>query len=137
VVANALRLLKLPLPIQNFVRDGRLSVGHAKVILGLTNEKDQNLVVERVIKEGLNVRQTEGLLAKLQKRGSRPTAVKPETVAAPAGDPHVAVLEDRLREVFATKVQLHYAEGKGTLEISFFSDKELERILQILGVNAD
>jgi ParB family chromosome partitioning protein len=137
VVANALRLLKLPLPVQTFIRDGRLSVGHAKVILGLTNEKDQKAVAERVIKEGLNVRQTEGLLAKLQKRGARQTTAKPETVAAPAGDPHVATLEDRLREVFATRVQLHYAEGKGTVEISFFSDKELERILQILGVAAD
>ena len=137
VVANALRLLKLPLAVQNFIRDGRLSVGHAKVILGLTSEKDQALVAERVIKEGLNVRQTEGLLAKLHKRGLRQAAANPETVAAPAGDPHVAALEDRLREVFATKVQLHYAEGKGTVEISFFSDKELERILQILGVNPD
>ena len=137
VVANALRLLKLPSPVQNFIREGRLSVGHAKVILGLTSEKDQKLVAERVIKEGLNVRQTEGLLARLQKRGARPTATTPETVAAPAGDPHVAVLEDRLREVFATRVQLHYAEGKGTVEISFFSDQELERILQILGVAAD
>jgi ParB family transcriptional regulator, chromosome partitioning protein len=137
VVANALRLLKLPPPVQSFIRDGRLSVGHAKVILGLSNEKDQKLVAERVIKEGLNVRQTEGLLAKLQKRALRPTAARPETVAPPAGDPHVALLEDRLREVFATKVQLHYAEGKGTVEISFFSDKDLERILQVLGVNAD
>jgi ParB family chromosome partitioning protein len=137
VVANALRLLKLPLPIQNFIRDGRLSVGHAKVILGLANEKDQKLVVERVIKEGLNVRQTEGLLATLQRRGSRQTTPKLETVATPAGDPHVAALEDRLREVFATKVQLHYAEGKGTVEISFFSEQELERILQILGVALD
>jgi ParB family chromosome partitioning protein len=137
VVANALRLLRLPLPVQTFIRDGRLSVGHAKVILGLTNEKDQKALAERVIKEGLNVRQTEGLLTKLHKRTARQTTVQPETVAAPAGDPHVAMLEDRLREVFATKVQLRYAEGKGTVEISFFSDKELERILQILGVAAD
>ncbi|HEV2437259.1 MAG TPA: ParB/RepB/Spo0J family partition protein [Verrucomicrobiae bacterium] len=137
VVANALRLLKLPLAVQNFIRDGRLSVGHAKVILGLTSEKDQALVAERVIKEGLNVRQTEGLLAKLHKRGLRQAATNAATVAGPAGDPHVAALEDRLREVFATRVQLHYAEGKGTVEISFFSDKELERILQILGVNPD
>jgi ParB family chromosome partitioning protein len=136
-VANALRLLKLSLPLQNFIRDGRLSVGHAKVILGLVNEKDQKLVAERVIKEGLNVRQTEGLLARLQRRGSRPATPRPETVAGAAGDPHVADLESRLREVFATKVQLHYAAGKGTLEISFFSDEELERILQILGVAAD
>jgi ParB family chromosome partitioning protein len=136
-VANSLRLIKLPQTIQNFVREGRLSVGHAKVILGLTDEKNQKLAAERVIKEGLNVRQTEGLIAKLQKRGSRQTTVAPELVAAPGGNPHVADLEARLREVFATKVQLHYAQGKGSLEISFFSDAELERILQILGVRAD
>jgi len=137
VVANALRLLKLPPAVQNYIRDGRLSVGHAKVILGLPNEKDQTLVAERVIKEGLNVRQTEGLLARLQKRGAHHVTVRPEAVAASVGDPHVAALEDRLREVFATKVQLHYAAGKGTVEISFFSDEELERILQILGVAVD
>ena len=137
VVANALRLLKLPATVQTFIRDGRLSVGHAKVILGLTNDKDQKAVAERVIKEGLNVRQTEGLLARLLKRSSRQVAPKPESIAAPAGDPHVADLEERLRQVFATKVQLRYAEGKGSVEISFFSDKELERILQILGVAVD
>jgi ParB family chromosome partitioning protein len=137
VVANALRLLKLPQVIQNFVREGRLSVGHAKVILGLSDEKKQNFAAERVIKQGLNVRQTEGLVAKLQGRDSRKLAIKPETVAAPGADPHVANLEDRLREKFGTKVQLRYTKGKGTVEITFFSDEELERILQILGVSAE
>jgi ParB family chromosome partitioning protein len=137
VVANALRLLKLPQVIQNFIREGRLSVGHAKVILGLTDEKKQNLAAERVIKQGLNVRQTEGLVAKLQGRDSRKLALKPETVAAPGADPHVANLEDRLREKFGTKVQLRYAKGKGAVEISFFSDEELERILQVLGVTSE
>ena len=85
----------------------------------------------------MNVRQTEGQVAKLQKRGSRRTPPAPELVAAPAGDPHIADLEARLREVFATKVQLHYVQGKGTVEISFFSEEELERILQILGVASD
>jgi len=137
VVANAVRLLKLPQVIQNFVREGRLSVGHAKVILGLSDEKNQQLAAERVIKQGLNVRQTEGLVAKLQKRGTHKSTLPPETVAPPGSDPHVADLEARLREVFATKVQLRYAEGKGTVEITFFSDEELERILQILGVTSD
>jgi ParB family chromosome partitioning protein len=137
VVANALRLLKLPQVIQNFIREGRLSVGHAKVILGLSDEKKQNLAAERVIKQGLNVRQTEGLVAKLQGRDSRKLVIKPETVAAPGADPHVANLEDRLREKFGTKVQLRYAKGKGAVEISFFSDEELERILQVLGVTSE
>ncbi|HEY5233276.1 MAG TPA: ParB/RepB/Spo0J family partition protein [Verrucomicrobiae bacterium] len=134
-VANSLRLIKLPDVIQKYVREERISVGHAKVILGLADEKNQKLAAERVIKEGLNVRQTEGLIAKLQKRVGKSTP-QPETVAAPVGDPHVADLEAKLREVFATKVKLNYAQGKGSLEISFFSDAELERILQILGVTS-
>ncbi|MGA3143371.1 MAG: ParB/RepB/Spo0J family partition protein [Verrucomicrobiota bacterium] len=137
VVANALRLLKLPQVIQNFVREGRLSVGHAKVILGLSDEKKQKLAAERIIKQGLNVRQTEGLVAKLQARDLRKLGIKPETVAAPGTDPHVTNLEDRLREKFGTKVQLRYAKGKGVVEISFFSDEELERILQVLGITPD
>ena len=135
-VANALRLIKLPAVIQGYVRDERISVGHAKVILGLANEKLQMLAADRIIKEGLNVRQTEGLIARLETRASRKTS-QPETVAAPAGDPHVADIESRLREVFATKVQLKYAAGKGSVEISFYSDAELERILQLLGVKQD
>jgi ParB family chromosome partitioning protein len=139
-VANAMRLLKLPEGIQKYVRDERLSVGHAKVILSLADEKNQKLAAERVIKEGLNVRQTEGLVTKLQKRGSKATGSKEHeasVLTVPIGDPHVADLEAKLREVFATKVQLRYVQGKGALEISFFSDAELERILQILGVKRD
>ena len=136
-VANAMRLLKLPDIVQKYLRDGRLTVGHAKVILGLSDEKQQQLAAERVIKEGLNVRQAEGLVAKLQKRGARSKEQGIVVLAPPAGDPHVADLEAKLREVFATKVQLHYAQGKGSVEISFFSEEELERILQILGVRQD
>jgi ParB family transcriptional regulator, chromosome partitioning protein len=136
VVANALRLLKLPSDVQTYIRDGRLSVGHAKVILGLTDEKQQKLAAERVIKEALNVRQTEGLIVKLQTRepgrGPKPGVVIPLTQ-----DAHVADLENRLRERLGTKIQLRYKQGKGALEISFFSDEELERVLQILGIISD
>jgi len=133
VVANALRLLKLSPTIQNYIREGRLSVGHAKVILGLTTEPHQKLAAERVIKEALNVRQTEGLVAKLLNRAGKPTA-KTGLVLPLAADAHVADLENRLRERLGTKVQLRYAQGKGAIEIAFFSDQELERILQIVGV---
>jgi len=136
VVANALRLLKLPVDVQAQVRDGRLSVGHAKVILGLTGTDEQNLAAERVLKDSLNVRQTEELVTRLQaktevgqipaRNGGHATPVVP--------DVHVANLENRLRERFGTKVQLRYRAGKGALDIRFYSDDELERILQIMGV---
>jgi ParB family transcriptional regulator, chromosome partitioning protein len=135
VVANALRLLKLPTALQGYLREGRISVGHAKVILGLTTERQQQLAAERVIKEGLNVRQTEGLVAKLQTRGTSPA--KPGGVTPLTEDSHVADLENRLRERLGTKVHLRYAHGKGALEVSFYSDAELERILHILGINLD
>ena len=79
VVANALRLLKLTPKLQTFVRDGRLSVGHAKVILGLASAEEQDLAADRVLKKSLSVRQTEELAAALQKKqgqknGGRNTA---------------------------------------------------------------
>ena len=132
-VANALRLLKLPQSVQDFIRQGQLSMGHAKVILGLTDEKGQTLAAQRVVQESLNVRQTEGLISKLLLRPEKEPTNR-TAVAPPAGDPHLTDLEGQLREMFATKVKLNYAEGKGSLEISFFSDAELERILQVLGV---
>jgi len=135
VVANALRLLKLPTVLQGYLRDGRLSVGHAKVVLGLATEKLQQQAVERVIKEGLNVRQTEGLVAKIQERATGPA--KSPTITPLTKDAHVANLENRIREKLGTKVNLRYAQGKGGLEISFYSDDELERILQILGINVE
>lgn len=135
VVANALRLLKLPLTLQNYIRDGRLSVGHAKVVLGLTNDKQQELAAERIIKDGLNVRQTEGLIAKLQARGTG--AAKSGKITPLTQDAHVADLENRIREKLGTKVHLRYSQGKGALEISFFNDDELERVLEILGINVE
>src|SRR5205814_8711130 len=68
VVANSLRLLKLPAEVQNYLRDDRLSVGHAKVILGLPTPEEQRLAAERIIKLNLNVRQAEDLVAQWQNR---------------------------------------------------------------------
>ncbi|HEX5222529.1 MAG TPA: chromosome partitioning protein ParB, partial [Verrucomicrobiae bacterium] len=96
--------------------------------------KHQRAAAERIIKEALNVRQTEGLVAKLQsKDGAKAKATRTPLQT----DAHVANLENKIRERLGTKVQLRYALGKGALEISFFSDAELERVLQILGVNAE
>ena len=134
-VANATRLLKLPAPVQSFLRTGRISVGHAKVILGLADEKIQQAAAERIVKDGLNVRQTEGLVAKLQVRGPRSSDGKIKAIVPI--DSNIGRLEEKLREKFGTKVHLKYARGKGAVEISFFSDDQLQSILETLGINAD
>jgi len=136
LVANALRLLKLAPEIQVYLRDGRLSVGHAKVILGLSSEKLQKIAAERILKETLSVRQTEALITRLQAKEAEAIS-KPALPAPAARDAHVTHLEDQLRERLGTKVQLRYNQGKGSLEINFFSNDELERILQLLGINND
>lgn len=136
-VANALRLLKLPPELQGYVRNNLLSVGHAKVILGLATPDQQRLAAERIIKDGLNVRQTEDLISRLQ-AGQAPVPQTAVTNRAPASkDIHVAALEGQLQERLGTKVLLQYRKGKGSVEIRFYSDQDLDRILQLLGINPE
>jgi ParB family chromosome partitioning protein len=138
-VANALRLLKLDGEIQAHVRNGRLSVGHAKVILGLSGAAEQKLAAERILKQNLNVRQTEELVARLQgaPAASSLGGHRNGPLVAPVPDVHVANIENKLCERLGTKVQLRYRQGKGSIEIRYYSDDELERILEIIGVKTD
>ncbi|HNQ87285.1 MAG TPA: ParB/RepB/Spo0J family partition protein [Verrucomicrobiota bacterium] len=135
-VANTLRLLRLPEEVLGHLRQGRLSVGHAKVLLALPTPEEQRLAGDRVLRDGLNVRQTEELVARLQQSDA---AATPRTARTRAGasDVHLAALETRLRERLGTKVRLRYHQGKGALEIRFFDDRDFERILQLLGVSPD
>jgi ParB family chromosome partitioning protein len=137
VVANALRLLKLDAEVQAYLRDGRLSVGHAKVILALLGADQQKLATERVIKENLSVRQTEELVSRLQGQKQDGNPVPGKTTPLGIRDPNVSNVENRLRERLGTKVNLRYRQGKGSVEIRFFSDDELERILGIVGVKIE
>lgn len=136
-VANATRLLKLPETVQGFIRAGKLSVGHAKVILGLADATRQQHAAERILKDGLNVRQTEALVTKLQARAEAPGEHAQKPPAIVPVDANLARLEDKLREKFGTKVQLKYAQGKGAVEIMFFNDDDLQRVLEILNISAD
>ena len=131
-VANALRLLNLSEAIQGHLRQGRLSVGHAKVILGLNDADQQTLAAERVIRQSLSVRETEELVAGLQ-TGPGPKG-KTKSRPGEAREVHVTALENRLTETLGTKVSFKYRGGKGSLNIKFFSDDDLERILKLLGV---
>ena len=83
------------------------------------------------------MRQTEGLVAKLQSRGQKITGDTSNVTAIVPVDSNISRLEDKLREKFGTKVRLKYVQGAGTVEIVFFSDDELQRVLEILNITAD
>jgi len=137
VVANATRLLRLPEPVQAAVKDGALSVGHAKVILGVDDPRQQETLARLTMRGGWTVRQLEAAVAK---KGQAPTVATadPRLASAPApADPHVTDLENRIRERVGLRIGLQYRAGKGRLEIQFHSDDELDRLLDVLGVRVD
>jgi ParB family chromosome partitioning protein len=136
-VANALRLLKLAPELQGYLRHGQISVGHAKVILGLVIEAEQKLAAERIIKDGLSVRETETLITGMLGKTGASEGVRHSAKKAPPKDAHVADLERKLQERFGTRVALKYKAGKGTVEIRFFNDDDLERVLQVAGIPMD
>jgi ParB family chromosome partitioning protein len=119
------------------LREGSLSVGHAKAVLAVDSPTRQEALARRAIDLGLTVRQLEaeaGLAATPPKGHPKPA----ETIAAgTARDPHQADLENRIRERFGMKVALRYKAGKGSLEVRFHSDDELDRVLQVIGVSVD
>lgn len=133
-VANALRLLKLQPAVSNYVKLGKLSVGHAKALLGITDPGKQKSVADRVLADNLNVRQAETLVAKLLARDPAKPNVAPPS---PARDVHIINLETKVREKVGTKVHLRYDGGKGSLEMVFYSDAELQRLLELIGISVD
>ncbi len=125
-VANALRLLRLPKRVRDDLAAGVLSEGHGRALLGLEKPADQLKARDVVVKRGLTVRATEALVRRL--RGSTPAkGPRPAT-----GDPNLQALEDRLRIALGAKIRI-LREGKaGVLEISFFSDDDLTRLVDLI-----
>jgi len=135
-VTNALRLLKLAPALHDLLRTGQLSVGHAKVLLGLPDPALQLTAAEQVRQRGLSVRQTEELVTQMLAPKVATPTVSPTTVSV-SRDPHVLDVENRLRERLATKVGVRYRAGRGSIEIRFGSDDELNRVLEVLGIQID
>jgi ParB family chromosome partitioning protein len=135
-VTNALRLLKLAPVLHDLLRTGLLSVGHAKVLLGLPDPALQVSAAEQVRQRGLSVRQTEELVTQMLAPKTAAPATSTTTVSV-SRDPHVLDVENRLRERLATKVGVRYRAGRGSIEIRFGSDDELNRVLEVLGIQID
>jgi len=131
-VANYLRLLKLPPDIQKAVRDGLLSMGHARAIIGLENVDEQLYVYREAVQKGLSVRQVEALVKNmLQER--KPMEKTEQTINKLP--PAYKRIEDNMASHFATKVSLDRKKnGKGTIVIDFYNDEDLERIMDAMKI---
>ncbi|MCE4051968.1 MULTISPECIES: ParB/RepB/Spo0J family partition protein [Bacillaceae] len=132
-IANHVRLLSLPPAIQEMITDGTISMGHGRALLGLKNKDKLPLLVEKTVKDGLNVRQLEYLIQQMNEDVSRETPKeKKETKNV-----FIKEQETFLRERFGTTVNIKQTKNKGKIEIEFFSEDDLDRILQLLDRNED
>ena len=125
-ITNLLRLLNLPLSIQKDLIDGRLSMGHARVLVGIGDPQEQKGLRDAVIKKGLSVRQTETLAKK--RRGPKKLKNKQSEL-----DYYVQSLADKLKLSLGTKVEIKKKGREGRIVVYFYSDEELERLLDLFG----
>ncbi len=133
-VANAMRLLDLHEDIQLMVAQSRISVGHAKAILALKDPKAQIIAADQVIKKKLTVRATEKLAQDFNKiKTSSKTTNKSggsaEEIAL------IQKIQEQLQNDFSTRVNVHHTSKKGKIEIEYYGNKDLNRILDLLGVS--
>jgi ParB family chromosome partitioning protein len=124
-VTNTLRLLKLPDSVLKALSDDTISEGHARALLGLTTSQAQTAALQTVLNQGLNVRQTEELVRKMQGH-------KPEPVVEKPVDPEIKELEERLQTRLGTKVSLTHGAKGGTVTIHYYSDEELNALVSSL-----
>lgn len=134
-VANAMRLLDLHDDVQLQVAQGRVSVGHAKALLALKDKASQLLATDQVMRKSMTVRATEKLVQEIL----NPPASKTKTMGTAATsrdlEPHLRDLENRLRTLFATQVSISHSPKKGRIEIEYYGNDDLQRILELLGVD--
>jgi ParB family chromosome partitioning protein len=125
-VANSLRLLNLPQPMQEALNQGRLTPGHARAILSLPGRQQQEELFARIVTRDISVREAERAAAKL--RAPEEGVPAPQKAAKPRKTPLLETLEQRFIERLGTKVSIKGSEERGRIEIDYFSGEDLERI---------
>jgi ParB family chromosome partitioning protein len=132
VVTNLLRVLNLPDSIKDEVDRGNLSVGHARALLALETPDQQIEMANKIMRQGLSVRETEMLIARTQ-GASHGDSLQPRNQAAPTNlDIHISALEEDLIRALGTKVRLHPRKKGGRIEIEYYSNEELEGLVRRL-----
>ena len=128
-VANAVRLLKLPEDMQNALVKNEITPGHARALLSVKNQTDMRILFGKIIGSSMTVRDAERLAADMngEAGGSKPSAPK-----RAQKDPDLLDTEQKFIEALGTKVEIKGNFDKGTLEISYFSKEDLERIYNLI-----
>jgi ParB family chromosome partitioning protein len=130
-VANSMRLMDLTDEVKSLLAHARISPGHAKAILGLRDHALQNLIADMVVRGNLTVRQTE---KKVQSEldGRKDPEEKKETKKT--ADANIHKLQNRLREKFQTQVTIQHSEKRGKIELEYYGNDDLGRLLELLGI---
>ena len=127
-IANLIRLLGLPLEIQDHVRKRTLQMGHARAVLALDDEEDRLEIGRRCVEGRWSVREAERAVNARKTGRDKPR--RPAPTKRP--DPHLVSAEERLQHHFGTAVAIHRSTKKGRIEIEFYGDEDLQRILELL-----
>lgn len=125
-IANSLRLLSLPEPVQAYLRNGKLQAGHARALAGLQDPEAQAVLADKIVGEGLSVRAAESLA---REQGQKPPRQKKEP---PATDPDLAAAEASLREWLGTKVSIQGNSQRGRIIIEYYNAELLQGIYDLL-----
>lgn len=137
-VANAMRLLDLHADIQSLLKQGRLSVGHAKVLLSIKSHDEQKYLADIIIRQGASVRVAEKLAAQhLARTGKAPSRTGSSSSPEPELSPAVQRVQNLLTHRLATRVVVQHGEKRGSITIEYYGSDDLNRILGELGIAAE
>ena len=138
-VANMLRLLALPAGIKKMLEGGQLSAGHGKVLLGVDIDAEKELLAQRILREGLSVRALEKIIEQMNKPKKKPRAEKTDLPID-----YVRHLSEKLHQHFGTAVHINSTKTlsngkkvKGSIQIDYYNNEDLTRVLEILGIGSD
>lgn len=133
-VANAIRLLELDTEIQGFLTQGRITVGHAKVLLSLKSYEEQRLLADAIIRKSASVRTSEKLARDFSTLSGKTAKRKTEH---PSLTPAIAHIQNLLQHHLATRVVIHHGEKVGNITIEYYGRDDLSRILAELGIQEE
>ncbi len=125
-VTNTLRLLKLPHEIQEEMKKGRISFAHGRALLEIEDANHQRRLAQDIISKGLSVRELENLI-----KTSRPKSIK-RSIGLGQREPAIAILEEQLQHALATKVRISKRKKRGHINIEFYSEGDLQRIVNVI-----